>query len=39
MTLFLCTICFFAGAFFWSLIVVIFAASHMDKNKGDEWDG
>lgn len=38
MTLFLCTICFFAGAFFWSLIVVIFAASHMDKNKGGEDD-
>lgn len=38
MTLFLCAISFFGGAFFWSLIVVIFAASHMDKNKGDEWD-
>lgn len=38
MTLFLCAASFFAGAFFWSLIVVIFAASHMDKNKGDEWE-
>ena len=36
MTLFLCAICFFAGAFFWSLIVMIFAASHMDEKCRNE---
>ena len=36
MTLFLCAISFFTGAFFWSLIVVIFVASHMDEKRRNE---
>lgn len=36
MTLFLCAISFFARAFFWSLIVVIFAVSKLERIKNDE---
>lgn len=36
MTLFLCAISFFAGAFFWSLIVVIFVVAKIEGIKNDE---
>lgn len=36
MTLFLCAISFFAGAFFWSLIVVAFVVSKFEGIKKDE---
>ena len=36
MTLFLCAASFFAGAFFWSLIVVIFVVSKFEGIEKDE---